>query len=89
MVRAALVALYDATGGDNWTNNTNWKTAAALSTWRGVTTDSEGRVTQLILEFNGLTGTIPNELGEPDQPHAAVSQPKQFDGDVSRTSWGT
>ena len=64
MVRAALVALYDATGGDNWTNNTNWKTAAALSTWRGVTTDSEGRVTQLILEFNGLTGTIPNELGE-------------------------
>ena len=64
MVRAALVALYDATGGDNWTNNTNWKTAAALSTWRGVTTDSEGRVTQLILEFNGLTGTIPDELGE-------------------------
>ena len=63
MVRAALVALYDATGGDNWTNNTNWKTAVPLSTWRGVTTNSDGRVTQLYLSQNNLTGTIPTQLG--------------------------
>ena len=63
MVRAALVALYDATGGPNWTVNTNWKTAADFSTWHGVTADSEGRVTRLILEYNELTGTIPDALG--------------------------
>ena len=64
MDRAALVALYDATGGANWTNKTNWSTTAALSTWHGVTTDSDGRVTQLNLGYNGLTGTIPAALGD-------------------------
>ena len=64
MDRAALVALYDATGGANWTTNTNWSTTAALSTWHGVTTDSDGRVTQLNLSDNGLTGTIPTALGD-------------------------
>ena len=31
--RAALVALYDATGGETWTNSTNWKTDAPLGEW--------------------------------------------------------
>ena len=61
--RAALVALYDATDGANWTTNTNWSTTAALSTWHGVTTDSDGRVTQLKLDQNYLTGSIPAALG--------------------------
>ena len=43
--RAALEAFYDATGGASWTNNTNWKTAAPLDEWHGVTTDAAGRVT--------------------------------------------
>ena len=64
MDRAALVALYDATGGANWTNKTNWSTTAALSTWHGVTTDSDGRVTRLYLYGNELTGTIPTDLGD-------------------------
>ena len=34
--RAALVALYNATGGANWTNNTNWTSNEALSGWHGV-----------------------------------------------------
>ena len=54
--RAALVALYNATGGANWTNNTNWLTNEALSEWHGVTTDVSGRVTHLALGQNGLTG---------------------------------
>ena len=61
--RAALVALYDATGGADWTNNNNWKSSAALSTWHGVTTDFDGRVTQLYLGDNNLRGVIPAELG--------------------------
>ena len=35
--RAALVALYDATGGEAWWRSTNWKTAAPLGEWYGVT----------------------------------------------------
>ena len=62
--RAALVALYNATGGVNWTNNTNWLSNEALSEWHGVDTDANGRVTGLRLENNGLIGEIPAELGD-------------------------
>ena len=61
--RAALEALYDATGGPNWTDNTNWKTSAPLDEWYGVTTDANGRVTTLRLDGNALSGPIPAELG--------------------------
>ena len=58
-----LVALYNATDGANWTNNTNWLTNEAISEWHGVTTNSDGRVTRLKLNNNQLTGPIPEELG--------------------------
>ena len=60
--RAHLVALYHATGGANWTNNTNWLTNAPIGQWHGVTTDSQGRVTELNLTSNQLKGEIPPEL---------------------------
>ena len=50
--RAVLVALYNATGGPSWTNNSNWLTDAPLNDWHGVLTDSEGRVARLILQGN-------------------------------------
>ena len=61
--RAGLVALYHATGGPNWTNKHNWLSNAPLGQWYGVTTDSGGRVTELHLHENELTGRIPLELG--------------------------
>ena len=61
--RDVLVALYHATGGDNWTNNENWLSDAPVGTWYGVTTDESDRVIELILWFNNLRGTIPPELG--------------------------
>ena len=61
--RAALVALYNATDGANWTNNTNWLTNAPISQWYGVSADAEGRVCALNLHGNGLSGEIPAELG--------------------------
>ena len=61
--RAALEALYDATGGEGWTNRTNWKTAARVGDWHGVTTDADGRVTGLDLHRNGLAGPLPPALG--------------------------
>ena len=43
----ALIALFNATGGENWENNENWLTAAPLGLWRGVTTNGKGRVVEL------------------------------------------
>ena len=61
--RAALVALYNATDGFNWTNNANWLSDAPIGQWYGVITDGSGRVTELHLDFNQLSGSIPPELG--------------------------
>ena len=61
--RAALVALNHATGGLNWTLNENWLTDRPLREWSGVDVDGQGRVIRLDLVNNGLTGTIPSELG--------------------------
>ena len=62
--RAVLVALYHATNGDNWTNNTNWLTDAPLNKWYGVDTDNGWNVHDLSLNDNQLTGQLPPELGE-------------------------
>ena len=61
--RAALMALFDATGGASWTYKDKWGTDAPLGQWRGVRTDLNGRVKSLYLEDNGLSGSIPPELG--------------------------
>ena len=61
--RAALVALYNATDGPNWTNNDNWLSDRPLGEWHGVTTDADGRVTGLRLGGNRLSGQLPEELG--------------------------
>ncbi len=61
--REILVALYNATDGDNWERKRLWLTDAPLGEWHGVSTDTEGRVTQLHLNLNQLNGEIPTELG--------------------------
>ena len=38
--RAALVAFYHATDGDNWANNEGWLTDAPLNDWYGVSAQS-------------------------------------------------
>ena len=62
--REILEALYEAAGGENWTNNHNWLTDAPLGAWYGVNTDRDGNVTQLSLSGNLLVGKIPPELGQ-------------------------
>ena len=61
--REALVALYDATDGDNWTDNTNWLTDKDISTWYGVEV-CDCRITGLDLSENNLKGRISPELGK-------------------------
>ena len=61
--REALVALYNATNGENWENSDNWLSDTPLGEWHGVTTNADGRVTLLNLSRNKLSGEIPAELG--------------------------
>lgn len=61
--KAALMALYTATDGANWTSNTNWGVGNATS-WVGVVTDLGCNVTELNLQFNNLVGSIPPEIGD-------------------------
>ena len=60
----ALRALYETTGGPDWTNRGNWwGTGRPLGEWHGVSVDGQGRVTGLVLTDNGLAGAFPPELG--------------------------
>lgn len=71
--RDILMALYEATGGENWTNHENWGSDLPLSEWYGVTTEmiepqtkageAVERVVELNLGENNLTGELPAALG--------------------------
>jgi len=58
----ALVALYQATDGANWSDHTNWLTGP-VAQWFGVGVAGD-RVNHLDLNANGLTGQIPVEIGD-------------------------
>ncbi len=58
----ALMALYNSTDSANWTTKNNWGSSLTLANWDGVTTDADGRVTDLELDDNNLVGTLPSEL---------------------------
>ncbi len=58
----ALTVLYNQTGGDQWTNKTNWLTGS-IDTWYGLIVDGNGDVTGINLFQNNLSGPIPPELG--------------------------
>ena len=62
--RAALVALYEATGGPDWTRSDNWLTDKPLNEWYGIGVDDSDRVTGIRLRENGLEGTLPREIGD-------------------------
>ncbi|NNF20951.1 MAG: T9SS type A sorting domain-containing protein [Saprospiraceae bacterium] len=65
----ALISIYNAMGGENWTNREGWRQAAEGTqicdpcTWDGVRCFGGPRVNWLDLRDNNLTGTIPDEIG--------------------------
>lgn len=61
--RKALITLFNATNGENWTKNTNWLSDSSVGTWYGVWVEN-GRITKLELNNNGLSGTIPNSISK-------------------------
>lgn len=57
--REALAALYEATGGPGWTNRRHWLTEAPVRRWFGVLAAGKGRVSGVVLDDNGLSGSLP------------------------------
>lgn len=57
----ALAALYSSTGGPQWNDHTGWMATLTPCSWYGVTCQA-GRVTQLTLEDNKLSGPLPDQL---------------------------
>ena len=57
-----LAAIYQATNGALWKDNTNWLTSAPLEEWFGVHLDDDGRIVHILLTDNGLIGSIPPEI---------------------------
>ena len=62
--RETLEAFYHATGGPDWNDNGGWLESDALNEWHGVETDPDGRVAELYLPANNLTGYIPAATGD-------------------------
>ena len=60
--RVALMQLYAATRGPQWTHSENWNTSAPICEWWGVICDDGGAVTKLDLASNNLKGTLPAAL---------------------------
>jgi len=61
--RDALIALYNATRGYNWSIDVGWNGAAGTECdWYGVRC-SYGHVSRIVLDDNSLSGSIPAELG--------------------------
>ena len=52
--RKALIALYQAMGGDQWTNNSNWCSDLPISEWYGLGVNEEGFVTYISLSNNNV-----------------------------------
>ncbi|MDE2728366.1 MAG: Ig-like domain-containing protein [Gemmatimonadota bacterium] len=59
----ALIALYNATGGPGWSKNANWLSDAPFGEWEGVTTNAGGRVVEVHLNDENLSGSLPAEIG--------------------------
>ena len=59
--RLALIELHDKLNGASWTNAAGWGANDPLRDWYGVTVGN-GRVTELSLPNNAITGSIPGEI---------------------------
>jgi Leucine-rich repeat (LRR) protein len=67
--KEALIAFYNSTDGDHWTNipeEKKWKqegqSGHEARNWEGITIDENGKVVQIDLQDKGLRGTVPEEI---------------------------
>ena len=60
--RRGFIALYEQCNGENWEDNINWLTDSPIGDWYGAETNTDGRLEQLRLTNNNLTGSLPPEI---------------------------
>ena len=61
--RQALMDLYEATAESSWNNASGWGNGDPSNDWYGVEVNNQGRVIQLDLSGNNLTGSLPTSIG--------------------------
>lgn len=89
--RNALIALYNSTGGDNWTNNDGWKdpplapdgfgVEGSEGNWFGITVEND-HVTEIWLNDNNLSGNISSQLGKLSNLRDLVLRNKVLTGSI-------
>ena len=77
----ALVALYNSTDGANWRNSSGWLDTNTPCNWHGVVCNA-GRVTELSLYGNQLSGNIPPKLGNLTNLHELILGNNQLSGSI-------
>jgi Leucine-rich repeat (LRR) protein len=67
--RKALMTFYTALGGTDWIERDFWGSDRPVGQWHGVQTDADGRVVQLMIYDNNLTGELPAAICELERIH--------------------
>ena len=71
----ALAWFYNATLGQQWRDNSNWLSEVPLHAWHGITVDTLGRITEVNLSDNRLSGPLPGAIGNlEDLKHLDLSK---------------
>ena len=86
--RAALTALYEATGGGSWDDDAGWLSSSDLGDWFGVETNSAGRVVRIDLRDNNLVGELPPAIGALDEVKYFNVKHNYLDGSLPREIGG-
>jgi hypothetical protein len=80
--RDILVEFYNATNKIGWSYNQGWLSTSNICQWYGVMCNSDGKVIQLDLKFNLLSGTIPSSLGQLNNLQDLVLPTNQLSGTI-------
>jgi hypothetical protein len=90
--RYALATLYYALGGEAWKNSVNWATDihTDICQWYGITCTTGGsmRVQHISLADNGLSGTLPPEIGILESVETLDLQKNWIAGDIPKSVGG-
>ena len=84
LIYNALMTFYNATGGENWTDNTNWGSDKSFGEWYGLIADDKD-VYSINLMSNNLKGYIPEEIGELSNLFQLSLMNNQIGGEIPKS----